>query len=435
MNIRLTRPTVAVAALVVALTTTLTTAGPASAVPVTPGTYSSAGATRVLDTRAGTGAPTARLAAGATLIFPATAGLVTPVSALALNITVVDPTASGFVTVWASGAPRVSGSTVNFLAGRVTANATIVRPALDGAVSVYNGSAGTIDVLADRTGAWSGGGPVDPGTGGALNALTSTRLVDTRATGGALAAMAARKVAVLGHGGVPATNVSSVAVNLTVVSPTASGYLAAGAEVAQPAARTSSLNFLAGQNRANLALVPVNPDGTITVVNYSAGSAQVLVDVLGYFNDGTPSVAGSYLPSTAFRVVDTRTTASALPALTTRRLAVGFDTGTAFVFQALAVNITVVTPQSSGYLTAWDGVGGLPSTSNNNFFAGVTSASSTIVPLNPDGTVTIYNGSYGNLDVIIDIDGFVLADLTGNVAPQAAVKRAVASARQFSAHH
>jgi len=240
---------------------------------------------------------------------------------------------------------------------------------------------------------------------------------------------------VLGRGGVRASNVSSVAVNLTAVSPAASGYLTVGAEVPQPTARTSSVNFPARQNRANLALVPVNPDGTITVVNYSGGSTQILVDVLGYFNDGTPSAAGSFLPSTSFRAVDTRTTASALPALTTRRLAVLPSDGTASFFQALAVNITAVTPQSSGYLTAWDGNGGLPSTSNNNFSAGVTSASSTIVPVNPDGTVTIYNGSYGNLDVIIDINGFVLADLTPTVASQAAVKRAVASARQFGAAH
>jgi len=407
----------------------------------------SATPTRVLDTRAGTGATRATIATNATLTFSATAGLTGSASAVALNVTVVNPTGLGYVTVWAAGTPRAPGSTVNFTAGRITANSTIVRPAADGTVSVYNGSTGSIDLVVDRTGYWSEG-TVSADTAGALNALTSTRLIDTRLTGGALAPVSSRKVQVLGLAGVPTTNVSSVAVNLTVAVPTAAGYLTAGSELAQPAALTSTVNFMAKQNRANLTLVPVNPDGTITVFNSSAGTAQVVIDVLGWFNDGTPSVDGAFVPSTPFRSVDTRTTASALPALSTRRLAVLPDNGTAFVFKALAVNITVATPQSTGYLTAWDGNGVIPSTSNNNFRAGESSANSTIVPVNTDGTVTIYNASYGNLDVVIDINGFVLNDLTATACVakalckastpatrQAVVQRAVTAVRQFAAGH
>ncbi len=442
MHTRFTRLTVTVAALAAALATTLTTAGPASAA-ATPGTYAAAAPTRVLDTRAGIGAMPAKIASGATLTFSSTAGLGDPVSAVALNITVVDPVGAGYVTVWAAGTLRVPGSTVNFLPGRITANSTIVRPAADGRVSVYNGSTGAVDLVADRTG-WWGGGTVDAGTAGALNAMTSTRLLDTRLVGGPLTALTARKVPVRGRVGVPTSNVSAVAVNLTVASPTRSGYLVAGAELAQPGFRTSSVNFLAEQNRANLSVLPVNPDGSITIFNASAGSTHVVIDVLGYFNDGTPSADGAFVPSTSYRAVDTRSTQSALPALSTRKLAVLPNDGTALVFKALAVNITVAAPQATGYLTAWDGVDGIPATSNNNFVAGESSANSTILPVNPDGTVTIYNASYGNLDVVIDINGFVLNDLSAlpcaalcvaapGKARQSAVEHAVASARQFAA--
>jgi hypothetical protein len=74
-------------------------------------------------------------------------------------------------------------------------------------------------------------------------------------------------------------------VNITVVSPTAAGYLSVwptGAE--QPT--VSNLNWRAGEVVPNMAIVGLGPDGTLQVFlstgNDSAGSGHVLVDVLGW---------------------------------------------------------------------------------------------------------------------------------------------------------
>ena len=38
-----------------------------------------------------------------------------------------------------------------------------------------------------------------------------------------------------------------------------------------------------GQTVANLAVVPVGPDGNVEITNTSSGSVQIIADVAGYF--------------------------------------------------------------------------------------------------------------------------------------------------------
>lgn len=442
----LKRTMVVVAAFAAAIATSLTTATVASADPNIAGTFNKLTPTRLLDTRSQGGMP---LKPQQTLTFNGTAGIDGTVNAVALTITAVSPTGAGWLTVYPTGGTKPLASTVNFLPGRTTPNSTIVKTGTGGSVSVFNGSTGTVDVLADLTGYWSGG-TVDPTVAGSMNTLTPTRIVDTRnGAGTPLAKKSTLKVPVEGISGVPATNVSAVAVNLTVTNPTAAGWLTADAEAPPAEALTSSLNFLPKQSRAALAVVPVNPDGSISIYNGSTGTAAVIVDILGYFNDGTPSVDGAYLPSTPFRAFDTRVAGGALSALETRTFQVLPNDGvTPLIFKGLTVTVTAVTPQNPGFFTAWDGTTSLPPTSNGNFLANEDSASSMIVPVNPnDGTVSVFNGSYGNVNIIIDIDGFVLNDVTAISTPAAAkamiagkshtavLTDAVARVRAFAAKH
>ena len=91
----------------------------------------------------------------------------------------------------------------------------------------------------------------------------------------------------------PASGVSAAIVNLTVTRPTASSYLTVYPG-GQPLPSTSSLNFLAGETRANRAIVPVGPDGTITIYN-RAGTSHVVVDVNGWYTGtgSSPAAPGS----------------------------------------------------------------------------------------------------------------------------------------------
>lgn len=121
-----------------------------------------------------------------------------------------------------------------------------------------------------------------------FHTVAPCRAVDTRngegpRGGPALAPGASRLFALGGACGVP-EDARSVSVNLTVTEPLAPGYLTLHpGGTAPPLA--SSVNFLAGQTRANNAVVALAPDGsgTLAVVNGSAGAAHVLVDVNGFF--------------------------------------------------------------------------------------------------------------------------------------------------------
>jgi hypothetical protein len=75
----------------------------------------------------------------------------------------------------------------------------------------------------------------------------------------------------------------SVAVNLTVTQPGSGGFLTvypAGSAV--PLA--STINYSAGQTRANNAVVSLGPSGDIAVAcGQPSGTVQFILDVNGYF--------------------------------------------------------------------------------------------------------------------------------------------------------
>ena len=82
--------------------------------------------------------------------------------------------------------------------------------------------------------------------------------------------------------GVPAT-ASAIAANVTVTLPTAPGNLRfyAGGDPVPP---VSTINYSAGQTRANNATVPLGPNGDFVVrCGQSGGSVELIVDVVGYF--------------------------------------------------------------------------------------------------------------------------------------------------------
>ena len=77
----------------------------------------------------------------------------------------------------------------------------------------------------------------------------------------------------------------ALVVNVTVVTPTATGTLNLFAtDISAPA--TSAISFNAGTfARANNAVIglPLNSSGGIVVRNSSTGMVQFLLDVVGYF--------------------------------------------------------------------------------------------------------------------------------------------------------
>jgi uncharacterized repeat protein (TIGR01451 family) len=117
--------------------------------------------------------------------------------------------------------------------------------------------------------------------------LAPCRLLDTRNAvgtygGPALAAGGDRVFPLRGQCDVPAT-ARALSVNLTVTQSTANGNLrlyAAGT----PLPGVSTINYVAGQTRANDAVAPLNGLGELAVrCSQAAGTAHVILDVNGYF--------------------------------------------------------------------------------------------------------------------------------------------------------
>jgi parallel beta-helix repeat protein len=117
--------------------------------------------------------------------------------------------------------------------------------------------------------------------------LVPCRVLDTRNPAGpfggpALTAGQSRIVSLANACGIPPTAIA-VSLNLTVAQPTAAGNLRLYPADA-PLPNVSSLNYAAGQTRANNGVAGLSPTGTLAIrCTQPSGTAHVIVDVSGYF--------------------------------------------------------------------------------------------------------------------------------------------------------
>ena len=132
-----------------------------SSCPATlPGMFTPLAPNRLLDTRTATGAALGPVPALGTITVQTTGtgGVPAGVSAVALNVTAVSPTAAGYITAWPSDRSRPGTSNLNFSAGQNIPNLVIAPVSADGKISLFNGSGGTVHLLADVAGYYLAGG-------------------------------------------------------------------------------------------------------------------------------------------------------------------------------------------------------------------------------------------------------------------------------------
>lgn len=114
--------------------------------------------------------------------------------------------------------------------------------------------------------------------------LSPCRVIDTRQAGEgpALAAGGTRIVTMIGRCGIPST-ATSIALNVTVTQPTALGHLTVY-PAGNPLPSSSTINYRAGQTRANNAVVPLGAGGAIAVSSGQiSGTTHFVIDVNGFF--------------------------------------------------------------------------------------------------------------------------------------------------------
>ncbi|MBR0346647.1 MAG: hypothetical protein IJI03_15460, partial [Rudaea sp.] len=353
------------------------------------------------------------------------------VGAVALNITVTDPGGSGYLTAWPTGTPVPNASNLNFTAGLSISNQVIAKIGANGQVSifVYAGT-GTANIIADVAGYFPTTSDFSP--------LTPARLLDTRAGmatidgqfagGGAIPGGGTLNLTVLGRGGVPASGVKAVVVNVTTANPTASIFVTAWPTgTALPNA--SNLNAVAGQTIPNLVIVAPGTGGKISLFN-SAGSTDLIVDVVGYFSSNT-----TLSPLVPARLLDTRPGFATIDGQFSGQGAVGAG-GTLNLtvlgrggvpsagVGAVALNITAVVPSAAGYVVAW----GTGTTSGNfppramdiNFRAGDVIPSLVIAQVGPNGQVSLFN-SNGSTHLLADVVAWFPSAGSGPPLPPASV--------------
>ena len=365
---------------------------------------------RLLDTRDGTGAPVAIVAPGASLDLQVTGRGGVPasgVSAVVLNTTVVDPRGPGYLTVWPTGDARPLASNLNFSTLKTVPNLVVVKVGAAGRVSLYNGG-GATHLVADVAG-WYGASGASEGS--RYHSLPPARVLDTRTGNGSAPGRVGPEgtldLQVTGRGGVPATGVSAVVLNVTVTEPVAGGYLTAwpSGDV-RPLA--SNLNFVGGQTVANLAMVKVGANGKVSLYN-GAGAVHVIADVSGWFGVSGEATGARYHPLPPARVLDTRVGLGALqlplaPGGALDLLVTGRGGVPATGVTATILNVTVVDPLALGYLTAWPTADIRPLASNLNFAAGQTAPNLVMGKLGTGGQLSIYNGG-GAAHLVADVAG------------------------------
>jgi Nidogen-like len=382
-----------------------------------PGGFVSLTPSRLLDTRSGVGAARVPVGARSTVHLRVTGAGGVPVSgvsAVVLNVTVTAPTMPGFVTVYGDGPTRPGASNLNFVAGQTVPNLVIAPVGASGKVDLYNGSAGTVQLIADVSGYYLSGTTT---VAGAFESRTPSRLLDTRtgmgAPNAAVAAGGTVHLKIAGRGGVPAAGVSAVVLNVTVTAPTKPGFVTVfGDGSSRPGA--SNLNFVAGQSVPNLVIAPVGANGMVALYNGSAGTVQLIADVSGYTLSGGPTEEGAFGALAPSRLLDTRKGVGALkaavgPGGTVALTVTGRGGVPAAGVSAVVLNVTVTAPSRPGYVTVFGDGTTRPSASNLNFVPGQTVPNLVIAPVGANGKVALYNGSGGTNQLIADVAGYYLS--------------------------
>lgn len=302
-------------------------------------------------------------------------------TAAILNLAATDATERGYLRAYACSDTEPTTSSLNPAVGIVVSNAAIV-PLGDGVICFR--SLHDTHLVVDLNG-WMA---TESDVG--LHPISPRRLVDTRSGVGGSARLDAGdviEVAPLLAG----SNATGVALSVTAVDPSASGYVTAWpCGIERPI--VANLNITAGVTRPNFVNVRVGDGDTVCL--YTFGETDLVVDVLGEYRPGAPA---RYAIVGPVRLLDTRTDghrhhSSNLAELIPLGDVVGAQ-----------LNLTATNPTRNGYLTgygclteAW------PGTANVNYALGDTSTSLALVaPSNGYGCVF----SAAPTNVVVDLFG------------------------------
>ncbi len=238
---------------------------------------------------------------------------------------------------------------------------------------------------------------------------------------------------VAGVGGIPAAaSVTGVVVDLTVVSPTASGWLFLGPNDGPATAPTgSNVNYLASSSPiSNSVVVKMSADGKFKVW-VSGGTAHVVVDVQGYYTATTgTSGPGGFVPVPHSTIIDTRNGTGGVKvaaiaaggSLTANLSATGaIPSGSPSAY----ADIIVTSAADAGYLGVYPyGAASTTMTSITDFLAGTTASGATL-KLGTNNSVVFVNRSASAINLVLTAEGYTSAVSTSGAGYRGALVRTV----------
>ncbi len=255
----------------------------------------------------------------------------------------------------------------------------------------------------------------------------SENLPSQNATLTTIGADSSINVTVTGVDGIPTSGTTAVALNVTLVDPVAKGgYLAVYPASSSGGIPTiSNINWsTAGANIPNLVMAEVGQSNQVTIYNGSGGTVNATVDIEGYYST-TASSASTYNPVSPVRLADTRCSLTPKPSFCTssyipsqnaalktlasqdqENVAVAGIAGIPSNASAVVLNVTMANTTAAGFLTVWPAGKARAVVSNLNWEAGKDVANRVVVPVGSNGDVSLYNGSGGPGNFIVDISGY-----------------------------
>ena len=325
--------------------------------------------------------------------------------AAVINVTAIFAQQTGFVTVHPCVNPRPNASSVNYSAGVNVPNEIVAPLSASGEICLYTDQ--QIHMAVDVVGFV----PSDSST----VAVTPARYLDTRGVGrtfdggfqaqGMPGAGKVVKLRVAGRGDVPA-GVPAVIANVTAINATSTGYVTVWPCAGNPP-NASSLNHVAGVNRANELVASVNADGDICL--FTSERINLAVDVVGYL----PTVSSLSAVGPA-RLLDTRDNGETIDGLDRRggkreagqqiRLQVTGRGGVPAGATSVVVNVTAAAPEAVGFVTVHPCVTPRPNASSLNHVPGVNGANELIASVDANGGICLYTDQRTHL--IVDVVGY-----------------------------
>jgi hypothetical protein len=361
---------------------------------------------RVVDTRTGAGGNHKGAVRGGHGITVTIAGRgtvpKTGVGSVLVTITAVSPTASGGIVGYVGSRPATTN--VQFAKGHTVSDSAVLQLS-SGKVNLFNtASSGSVQIVVDVSGYYPSGtaSGSDPGI---FHAVHPARVVNT-VTGGAFgnrngALGAGRSFSPsLHHAGISA-NAGAVAVTITALNVKKAGAIVAR-RPDEPSNGLALLHFTPGRRASAFAILRVS-DVKATLTNTSAGSVDLYVDVLGYYNIGFAVSAHAFQT-----LLPTRVASPTLAAGGTTQVTLAGRGGVPISgVSAALVTLHVVSPARSGRLQAWrPGTTRPKSASVLQFEAGRTTSGVVLVPL-ASGQFDLHSTSTAKLHVVVDVHGFV----------------------------